>query len=75
VTSAEQIKHWLARVATGRLAMARILADEDQVAGVDWYDVKRAASFLEDAFAAGLEAHGQAVLKEYLAETDKTTAA
>lgn len=73
--TAAEIKHWLALVANARLAVSRVQAAVDNVPEIDAWEVNRAAEYLENAFQAGLEAHSQAVLKEYLAESNKTTAA
>jgi hypothetical protein len=65
--TADEIKHWLAVVANARLCVARVLQSANNVPGVDVFDLNRAAEHLADAFTVGLEAHGQAVLKEHLA--------
>jgi hypothetical protein len=73
--TAAEIKRWLALVASARLAVARVTQGAKNIPGVDEYDLDRAADHLEDAFTVGLEAHGQALLKEYLADPSSTTAA
>ena len=71
--TADEIKSWLALVANVRLAVAKLSGSMPAPSGVDEWEIKQAASYLEDAFVAGLEAHGQAVLGEYL-RTQKTDA-
>lgn len=73
--SANEIKHWLALVADARAAMAAVQKGAKEIPGTDLFDLQRAAEHLEDAFVVGLEAHGQAVLREYLAERNVKTVA
>jgi len=73
--TAAELKHWLAVVANARLALAQVLRGAADVPGADMFDLNRAAEHLADAFVVGLEAHGQAVLKEFLQEQTTITAA
>jgi hypothetical protein len=62
-----EIKAWLAIIAKARLALSRAVEYGKDIDGVYLIDLERAGDYLDDAFDAGLKAHGQALLKEYLA--------
>lgn len=62
----KEVRQWLGVVAAAQLATQRALVDEVADSVNQEYELRRALEYLEAAFAMGLEAHGQAVLREYL---------
>lgn len=66
--TAIEIKSWLALVANAAVATRQAAAQAEHIIGIDQYDLRIAANYLEQAFTNGLEAHGNQAVREYLAE-------
>lgn len=73
--TAADIKHWLALVANARIAAGIAAAHQPEIGGIHPWPLRQVHEYLEDAYLIGLEAHGQAMLREYLAESETARAA